>query len=62
LKHSIEVTIEEDGAVKIEAKGFQGADCDKATKFLEEALGTVGSKRKKPEHAQTAPQQRKATL
>lgn len=29
------------GEIKIEAAGFTGADCLEATRFLEEALGTV---------------------
>jgi Protein of unknown function (DUF2997) len=32
--------------------GFKGPDCEKATKFLEEALGVVGQKIKKPEYHQ----------
>jgi hypothetical protein len=32
-------TIDEDGNVKIETKGFKGADCLKATLQLERALG-----------------------
>jgi hypothetical protein len=31
---------------------FKGADCEKATEFLEEALGVVGKKSKKPEYHQ----------
>jgi hypothetical protein len=32
--------------------GFKGPDCEQATKFLEEALGVVGRKIKKPEYHQ----------
>jgi hypothetical protein len=32
--------------------GFRGPDCEKATAFLEEALGVVGKKIKKPEYHQ----------
>ena len=32
----------------------QGVGCEKATRFLEEALGVVGSKVKKPEFHQQA--------
>ena len=32
--------------------GFKGPDCEKATEFLEEALGVVGKKVKKPEYHQ----------
>ena len=36
----------------MDAVGFNGADCEKATAFLEEALGVVGQKIKKPEYHQ----------
>ena len=38
--------------IQIDAVGFKGPDCKKATKFLEEALGVVGQKIKKPESHQ----------
>lgn len=46
----IQVEIDEQGAVVIDAKGFKGADCEKATRFIEEALGKVKKKTKKPEY------------
>ena len=46
---AIEVIIGPDGALKIDAVGFQGADCEKATAFLERALGSVQGRQKKPE-------------
>ena len=52
MKPSIEVTIEPDGQIKIDAIGFKGADCDQATRYLEEALGVIGQKQKKPEYHQ----------
>jgi len=45
----IHVDIAPDGSLKIDAVGFTGADCEQATHFLEEALGQVAEKRKKPE-------------
>jgi len=54
MSKSIEVIIGTDGALAIEAVGFQGADCEKATAFLEEALGQASSKQKKPEYHQRA--------
>ena len=51
-KKSIEVTIQPTGEISIDAVGFKGADCEKATKFLEDALGLVQEKRKKPEYHQ----------
>ena len=46
---TIEVIIGPDGSLKIDAVGFQGADCEKATAFLEKALGAVRGRQKKPE-------------
>jgi len=40
------------GDISIDAVGFKGPDCEQATKFLEEALGVVGKKVKKPEYHQ----------
>ena len=52
MKRSIEVIIGTAGEIQIDAVGFKGADCEHATRFLEEALGTVGAKVKKPEFHQ----------
>ena len=52
MTKTIEVIIAPDGAIQIDAVGFKGADCEHATKFLEEALGTVQQKQKKPEYHQ----------
>ena len=52
MKRTIEVTVSPRGEILIDAMGFKGADCEKATRFLEEALGIVGSKQKKPEYHQ----------
>jgi hypothetical protein len=54
MKHSIEIIIAPDGALTIDAVGFKGADCDQATRFLEQALGSAKEKRRKPEYHQTA--------
>ena len=40
------------GDISIDAVGFKGTDCEQATRFLEEALGVVGQKTKKPEYHQ----------
>ena len=50
MKRSIEVIVQPDGQIAIEAMGFAGADCEKATAFLEEALGVATDRRKKPEY------------
>ncbi len=49
---TIEIVIGLGGEIQIDAVGFKGPDCEKATKFLEEALGMVGEKIKKPEYHQ----------
>ena len=51
---TIEIIIGTTGEIQIDARGFKGPDCEKATKFLEEALGVVGQKVKKPEYHQRA--------
>jgi len=52
MKSHIEVVIAPDGSTRIEGHGFTGPECEKATRFLEEALGKVGSRRRKPEYSQ----------
>ena len=49
-KSTIEVVIDPYGGLKIEARGFKGADCERATAFLEKALGRISGRRKKPEY------------
>jgi hypothetical protein len=49
---TIEIIIRTTGEIQIDAVGFKGPDCEKATAFLEEALGVVGQKTKKPEYHQ----------
>ena len=52
MKPTIEITVSPMGEFSIEGIGFKGADCESATRFLEEALGIVGTKVKKPEFHQ----------
>ena len=54
MNRTIEIIIGPSGELQIDAVGFKGPDCEKATKFLEEALGVVGQKSKKPEYHQSA--------
>ena len=59
MKGTIEVIVSPTGEIKIDAIGFKGADCEHATKFLEQALGVVRQKDKKPEyHRKTQLQQK----
>ena len=49
---TIEIIIGPTGEIQIDAVGFKGPDCERATQFLEKALGVVGQKIKKPEYHQ----------
>ena len=55
MKPTIEVIVSPMGDIVIEAVGFKGADCEAATRFLEEALGVLTAKTRKPEFHQTTP-------
>jgi len=50
MKPTIEIIISPKGEVSIDAIGFKGADCEQATAYLEQALGVVSNKLKKPEY------------
>jgi hypothetical protein len=52
MNRTIEIIVSPIGDISIDAVGFKGPDCEKATQFLEEALGVVGKKVKKPEYHQ----------
>ena len=56
MKPHIEVIVSPTGDIAIDAVGFIGADCEKATRFLEEALGTVARRNKKAEFNQARSQ------
>jgi hypothetical protein len=45
----IEIIINASGRLTINAAGFAGNDCEKATAFLEQALGQLTAKQRKPE-------------
>ena len=53
MNRIIEIVVSTTGDITIDAVGFKGPDCDQATRFLEEALGSIGQKRKKPEFHQS---------
>ena len=46
------IEVNTDGEVKIEAVGFKGASCERQTAALEKALGTIKSRKRKPEFYQ----------
>ena len=50
----IEIIVEPDGTVRIEAKAFSGVECEQATAFLEEALGKVSSRERTPDYYRPA--------
>lgn len=54
------IDIAENGDVRIEGKNFTGPECEKVTAAIEEALGTVTSKRHKPEFHRQPEVKRKA--
>jgi hypothetical protein len=61
MKPTIEVIVSPTGEIIIDAVGFKGADCEHATRYLEQALGVVGQKDRKPEynrHRESRGQQR----
>jgi hypothetical protein len=62
MKRSIEITVSPTGDILIEGVGFKGADCEQATKFIEEALGVQHQKVRKPEYLQTAKTQAQQKL
>ena len=61
MSRSIEIIVSPHGDISIDAVNFKGADCEAATRFLEEALGTAGDRKRKPEYhqRQTTRQQQK---
>ena len=48
-KKTIEVSVSPTGAISIEAEGYNGSGCEEATRFLEEALGLPGKRKRKAE-------------
>ena len=51
----IEVIVSPQGEATLQTKGYAGPECLQASKWLEEALGTVVEERKTGEYYQTAP-------
>ena len=50
----VQIKIAPDGSITIDTKGFTGADCEKATRAIETALGEKTSDKKKPDWFQSA--------
>jgi Protein of unknown function (DUF2997) len=51
----IEVTVSPQGEATVQTRGYAGADCLQASKFLEHALGVATADRKTAEFYQAAP-------
>jgi hypothetical protein len=49
----IEVVVSPKGETTVQTKGYAGADCLQASKFLEQALGVAATERKTAEFYQT---------
>ena len=50
MPKQIEILIQPNGEIQIEAVGFKGGACEKATAAIEQALGVAGKRQKKPEY------------
>ena len=59
MKPVIEVVVSPAGDICIDAVGFKGADCEKATRFLEDALGVCTKRQRKHEYHQNRVHQSK---
>ena len=53
----IEVVVSPTGETTVQTKGYTGADCLQASRFLEQTLGVTTADRKTAEYHQTAPAQ-----
>ena len=62
MKPTIEIIVSPSGEFTIEGVGFKGPECEQATKFLEQALGVVAAKTKKPEFHQRTRSAQKQSL
>lgn len=49
MQETIKVTIDDKGKTVVEAEGFLGTNCEEATKFLIDSLGTCKEKSLKEE-------------
>lgn len=53
---TIEIIVSPTGDTKVETKGFSGVECDQASKFIEQALGTRTDEQRTAEYYETAEQ------
>jgi len=57
----IEIIVSPQGEATMQTKGYAGNDCLQASKFLEEALGTVVAEQKTAEFHETAATEQQVT-
>jgi hypothetical protein len=57
-KIELEIEIDPDGNVRIETHGLAGEECLVETESLEQQLGAVGERTRKPEYYSNAPKTR----
>ena len=62
MKPRILVRVAPDGALSVEAEGFQGKGCEDATRPFEQALGVRAERTLKPEHRHTVNRQQSQSL
>jgi hypothetical protein len=55
----IEVVVSPTGETTVQTKGYAGADCLMASRFLEQALGVATAERKTAEYHQCEPAQQR---
>ncbi len=53
---TIEIIVSPEGQTRVETKGFSGAECQQATRFLEAALGQTTSRQLTTEYYHSATQ------
>jgi hypothetical protein len=57
MSRVIEITVSAKGETTVQTKGYAGADCLRASRFLEQALGTPTAERKTTEYFTSTPTQ-----
>ena len=62
MKRILEIQVSARGEIRIDAAAFRGADCEHATRFLEQALGQLAARQKKPEYHQRQHTQQRQRL
>jgi hypothetical protein len=62
MSRRILVRVAPDGALTVEAEGFQGKGCEAATQAIEQALGERVERTLKPEHRQSQVRQQSQSL